>query len=136
MCQQSVLDHQSGDRSGAAGVEDGIVAYTEATRDEKLRAFFRQDPGLEFRIAHSFDMYLQKGARQFAEHLKSVLLIISGNHVHDRDRHNHGHDHDRRSYGLRRGRDGRSEQRGHKPVCLPGKHLLLHRHCPEHRRTG
>ena len=54
MCQQSVLDHQSGDRSGAAGVEDGIVAYTEAARDEKLRAFFRQDPGLEFRIAHSF----------------------------------------------------------------------------------
>ena len=52
MCQQSVLDHQSGDRSGAAGVEDGIVAYAEATGDEKLRAFFRQDSGLEFRIAH------------------------------------------------------------------------------------
>ena len=52
MCQQSVLDHQSGDGPGAAGVEDGIVAYAEATGDEKLRAFFRQDPGLEFRIAH------------------------------------------------------------------------------------
>ncbi len=52
MCQQSVLDHQSGDRSGAAGVEDGIVAYTEAARDEKLRSFFCQNPGLEFGIAH------------------------------------------------------------------------------------
>ena len=52
MCQQSVLDHQSGNGTGTTGVEDGIVAYTEATGDEKLRAFFCQNPGLEFWIAH------------------------------------------------------------------------------------
>ena len=52
MCQQSVLDHQSGNGTGTAGVEDGIVAYAEATGDEKLRSFFCQNPGLEFGIAH------------------------------------------------------------------------------------
>ena len=92
MSQQPVLDHQGGDRAGATGVEDGIVAYAEAAGDEKLRALFRQDSGLEFWIAHGFvlklgldlfqaELFFVEAAILAADavELEALLLIIAGN---------------------------------------------------------
>ena len=90
--QQPVLHHQCGHRAGAGGVEEGIVPHAEAAGNEKLRALFCQQPGLDFGIAHGFmgkvGLHLLELQLFFAEatglaadavELEALLVVVTGN---------------------------------------------------------